>query len=141
MPALRVQFPFMIRDLWRGRAKSTSDGNPLLVNSFKAHTLSVTCLVYMEANKLMLRWEAFCVTIFLKLWVYSSSADYTTRMWTLGGRYIGTFGSPIGWQTLHPAEPPDVDYPFRMPPDIKRVASSTTLKVGAICWRCIRNKW
>lgn len=57
MPALRLQFPFMINDRWTGRAKRTVRNvkNPLLVNSFKAHTLSVTCLVYLDANKLILR--------------------------------------------------------------------------------------
>lgn len=63
---------------------------------------------------------------------YSSSSDFTARMWTLGGRYIGTYGSPVGWLTLDPVEPPADNYPFRMPPDIKRVASSTTLKVSQL---------
>lgn len=60
----------------------------------------------------------------------------TARIWTLGGRYIGTLGSPVGWQTLDPVEPPAGDFPFRMPPDVKRVASSTTLKVRRNCRHC-----
>lgn len=59
----------------------------------------------------------------------SASSDATARIWTLGGRYIGTLGSPIKWEELVPLQPVRDGYPFRIPPDIKRCASSTTLKV------------
>lgn len=57
MPELRIQFPFMIVDKWMGRAKRTVRGqpNPLLVNSFKAHTAAVTSLILLEAPKLLMR--------------------------------------------------------------------------------------
>lgn len=54
----------------------------------------------------------------------------TTRIWTLGGRYIGTLGSPVGWPIIDPMKPIPDDFAFRMPPDVKRVASSTTFKVN-----------
>lgn len=57
MPELRTQFPFMITDKFMGRAKRTVRAlkNPLLVNSFRAHILSVTSLIYMDATKLIMR--------------------------------------------------------------------------------------
>lgn len=115
MPELRRQFPFLIKDRFAGRAKRTvrSLRNPMLVNSFKAHLKSVCDLVLLEKPKLMM----------------SSSSDTTARIWTTGGQYIGTLGSPVGWPLLSPNEPPGDEYEFRMPPDIKRVASSTTIKV------------
>lgn len=64
--------------------------------------------------------------------MFSASADLTARIWTLGGRYIGTFGSPLKWKALSPTQLVPENYPFRIPPDIKRIASSTTLKVITI---------
>lgn len=59
----------------------------------------------------------------------SSSSDCTVRIWTLGGRYIGTLGSPVQWAVISPEIPVPENFNFRVPPDIQRVASSTTLKV------------
>lgn len=63
---------------------------------------------------------------------YSASSDRTARIWTISGRYIGTLGSPLKWKRLDPTKPVGADYPFRYPPDIKRVGSSTTMKVGRV---------
>lgn len=65
----------------------------------------------------------------------SSSTDKSVRLWTLNGFYIGTLGSPIPRQDISPKEPIDESFQLRVPPDIKRDASFTTLKVlkdGAI---------
>lgn len=62
--------------------------------------------------------------------LFSSSTDHSCRIWTLSGRYVGTLGSPINWEKLSPTEQPKDDYKFRIPPDIKRIASSTTLQVS-----------
>ena len=50
-------------------------------------------------------------------------------MWSLGGRYLGTLGGLVPWKTLIPNVPVDELLDFRIPPDINKVASSTTLKV------------
>lgn len=115
MAQLNLEFPFLWRDRWEGRAKRTvrHRKNPMLCNSYKAHVQSVTGLIYLDDAKL----------------VISSSSDYTVRIWTLSGQYIGTLGSPIGWDHLSPNCPVPDEYNFRIPPDIQRVASSTTLKV------------
>lgn len=52
-------------------------------------------------------------------------------MWSLGGRYLGTLGTPLPWKKLSPFEPVEEQFTrYRMPPDIKKVASSTTMKVS-----------
>ncbi|KPU75363.1 uncharacterized protein Dana_GF28147, partial [Drosophila ananassae] len=58
------------------------------------------------------------------------SHDYSCRLWTQGGRYLGTLGTVLPWSKLTPFERAgDDSQTYRMPPDIKKVASSTTLKV------------
>lgn len=59
----------------------------------------------------------------------SGSSDNSVRLWTISGRYIGTLGSPVPWRQLSSIAPPSENYKFRIPPDIRRVISSTTLKV------------
>lgn len=52
------------------------------------------------------------------------------RIWTLSGRYLGTVGTFKPWTPLKYHEPVGADHPYMpMPPDIARVASSTTYKV------------
>lgn len=50
-------------------------------------------------------------------------------MWTLTGRYIGTLGSPVGWNKLSSSDVVDDNYNFRIPPDLKPKLSSTSLKI------------
>lgn len=51
-------------------------------------------------------------------------------MWTQGGRYLGTLGTVLPWSKLTPFERAgENNRLYRLPPDIKKVASSTTLKV------------
>lgn len=83
------------------------------MNSFKAHLRPINCLVYIDETQIIL----------------SGSSDLSVRLWTIAGRYIGTLGSPIPWMTLSSTEVPGLQFPHRSPPDIKRIASSTTLKV------------
>lgn len=62
---------------------------------------------------------------------FSGSYDCSCRLWTLGGRYLGTLGTPLPWKNLSPFKPAE-EYvkSGRMPPDIKKVASFTTIKVN-----------
>lgn len=50
---------------------------------------------------------------------YSGSSDYSVRVWRLSGEYLQTLGSFRPWT---------LDVP-RVPPDVQKVISSTTLKV------------
>lgn len=115
-PKLRLQFPFLSHDFWKGRAKrSTRPHEPVLVNSYKAHIRAVSSLQFIDDKQILM----------------SSSADWTVRLWTLGGRYIRTLGSIVQpntlWYLMQAKEYDEVDY--RVPPDIRHVASSTTMKV------------
>ncbi|XP_022093005.1 WD repeat-containing protein on Y chromosome-like isoform X2 [Acanthaster planci] len=99
---------------------------PKKLNSFRAHVASVTYIEYCEDKSL----------------IVSSSDDCSVRLWTLCGRYIGTFGQSGGWQKL----PEDIipkDLPRRLPRDVHRVASAVTLKVlnGGIMprWKLAKN--
>lgn len=57
MPALRLEFPFLWRDRIEGRAKRSVRDQPLplLLNSYRGHTRSVTCVAYIDEHKLVLR--------------------------------------------------------------------------------------
>lgn len=85
---------------------------PPKLNSFRAHLKAITHIEYAEDKQL----------------VITSSADCSIRLWTLCGKYIGTFMDKGGWSKL-----PDVivpsKLPRRMPRDIQRIASAMTLKV------------
>lgn len=64
------------------------------------------------------------------LCLFRGSHDYSCRLWTQGGRYLGTLGTVLPWSKLSPFERAGEDTrQYRLPPDIKKVASSTTLKV------------
>ena len=61
----------------------------------------------------------------------SASADQSVRLWTLGGEYLGTLGMVLPWPQLVPdLEWDPGDQPARIPADLKRVSSSTTIKVS-----------
>lgn len=113
---LRFKYPFLIKDRFEGRAKRTARStlkNPRLVNSYKGHLSSVSVIVFINETEIIL----------------SGSSDNSVRLWTVSGRYIGTLGSPVPWRQLSSVQPPSENYKFRIPPDIRRVISSTTLKV------------
>ncbi|XP_071834643.1 cilia- and flagella-associated protein 337-like isoform X2 [Apostichopus japonicus] len=99
---------------------------PPLLSSYRAHLKTVTYVEYAEDKKL----------------VITSSVDCSVRLWTLCGRYIGTFGQKGGWPSLPETIIPS-KFPRKMPRDVQRVASAMTLKVlnGGIQpkWRLARN--
>ncbi|KAL4715396.1 hypothetical protein ACJJTC_015167 [Scirpophaga incertulas] len=107
MPKLRLEFPFLWKDRIEGRAKRRVRDQPvpLLLNSYRAHLRCITTAAYVDDLKLL----------------FTGSSDYSVRVWRLSGEYIGTLG---GLVSLTPESP-------RFPPDVLKVASSTTLKV----WR------
>lgn len=113
MPQLRLQFPFLIRTAFVGRAKRSARTQPMpmLVNSYKAHTKPITSMSYIDRRKVLL----------------TASSDYSVRLWTLGGQYLGTLGSHIPLTRLIGTS--YLNKNFRIPPDIKREASFTTLHV------------
>nr|CAD7403814.1 unnamed protein product [Timema poppensis] len=119
MPKYRLQFPFLWKDRVEGRAKRAVREQPLpiLLSSYRAHLEAVTHIEYLAETRIVIRERT----------AFSSSSDHTVRLWTLGGRYVGTLGTFQPWINLQNDMEPQG--PFRIPPDIKRVASSTTLKV------------
>lgn len=50
-------------------------------------------------------------------------------MWTVGGRYLGTLGTFKKWIPIKIGIPPGKNHDYKLPTDIKRMASSTTFKV------------
>uniref|UniRef100_A0A1A9ZDE8 WD repeat-containing protein on Y chromosome n=1 Tax=Glossina pallidipes TaxID=7398 RepID=A0A1A9ZDE8_GLOPL len=118
MPVLRLQFIFLRKELILTRAKRAvrNQKEPLLLNSYRGHLKSIHSVVFVNLPKVLI----------------TGSHDCSVRLWTIGGRYLGTLGMPLPWMKLSPFEPlseKDHERPFRMPPDIKKVASSTTMKV------------
>ncbi|ALC39414.1 CG41020, partial [Drosophila busckii] len=116
MPRLRLDFIFLRKELFLTRAKRAvrNQPEPLLVSSFKAHLKAINSIAFINLPKI----------------IFSGSHDYSCRLWTLGGRYLGTLGTVLPWTKLSPFERAgDEERAYRLPPDIKKVASSTTLKV------------
>ncbi|KAB0795580.1 hypothetical protein PPYR_12419 [Photinus pyralis] len=115
LPKYRLIFPFMLKDLIDGRAKRAvrDQPKPVLLSSFKGHTSPVSGLTYIN--------EAAIVA--------SCSTDFTTRLWTLGGRYLGTLGTFKPWIPITIDVPPDDNRQYSIPTDLKRMASSTSFKV------------
>lgn len=125
MPKLRLQFIFLRRERFMPRPKRIVrlQPEPLLVNSYKGHVRAITSLVYVNKPRIIL----------------SGSHDFSCRLWSLGGRYLGTLGSPVPWLRLSPLDPVDETKTYRIPPDIKKIASSTTIKVlSGVYVDCIR---
>ncbi|XP_071962420.1 WD repeat-containing protein on Y chromosome-like [Antedon mediterranea] len=99
---------------------------PPKLNSFRAHLASIASVSYAEDKELLI----------------TCSSDCSVRLWTICGRYIGTFGQKGGWPKLvEPVDPENMSR--RMPRDVQRVASALTLKVlnGGIRsrWRLTKN--
>lgn len=111
---LRTLFPFLWQDEIEGRAKRSVKNQlePLLLNSYQGHKKSISGLIYCDYQILI-----------------SSSSDQSVRLWHLSGQYIGVLGSPIKWMELSSNVPPSPDYNYRLPPDLKREISYTTMKV------------
>uniref|UniRef100_B7FF09-2 Isoform A of WD repeat-containing protein on Y chromosome n=1 Tax=Drosophila willistoni TaxID=7260 RepID=B7FF09-2 len=103
------------------------------MNEFLAVHKTGDCVLTMATdrkNRFLFTGTAFG---YIKVWYivnYCGSHDYSCRLWTQGGRYLGTLGSVLPWTKLSPFERAGDDtHVYRLPPDIKKVASSTTLKV------------
>ncbi|XP_070571095.1 WD repeat-containing protein on Y chromosome-like [Ptychodera flava] len=99
---------------------------PLKLNAYRAHLEVITFVEYAEEKELII----------------TSSTDCSVRLWTLCGRYIGTFGQKGGWEKLPEIIVPE-RVPRRLPGDVKRVASAITLKVlnggSRPRWKLARN--
>uniref|UniRef100_A0A1I8MCB5 WD repeat-containing protein on Y chromosome n=1 Tax=Musca domestica TaxID=7370 RepID=A0A1I8MCB5_MUSDO len=116
MPLLRLQFIFLRNDRFLTRSKRAvrHQTEPMLVSSYKGHLKAINSIAYINQTKILI----------------TGSHDCSCRLWSLGGRYLGTLGSPLPWMKISPFESVEEKYEkFRMPPDIKKVASSTTMKV------------
>lgn len=60
----------------------------------------------------------------------SGSVDRTVRLWSLGGRYITTLSTFREWGPILPTVPIQKYFEtYRLPADIKTIASFTTMKV------------
>ncbi|XP_076074046.1 WD repeat-containing protein on Y chromosome-like [Mytilus galloprovincialis] len=84
---------------------------PFLVNSFRAHTKIINKIEYVEEVKLLI----------------TASSDCAIRVWTLNGCYIGTFGEP--WKSIPTVLQRVPTARIRIPSDLHRIGSSSTLKV------------
>uniref|UniRef100_A0A1B0FDX8 WD repeat-containing protein on Y chromosome n=1 Tax=Glossina morsitans morsitans TaxID=37546 RepID=A0A1B0FDX8_GLOMM len=116
MPLLRLQFIFLRKERFLPRAKRAvrNQKEPLLISSYKGHLKAVNSVVFINLPKILI----------------TGSHDCSVRLWSLGGRYLGTLGTPLPWRKMSPFEPiTDEARGLRFPPDIKKVASSTTMKV------------
>ncbi|XP_030855252.1 WD repeat-containing protein on Y chromosome isoform X3 [Strongylocentrotus purpuratus] len=85
---------------------------PPKLNSFRAHLKGITFIDFADDKRLII----------------TGSVDCSIRLWTVCGRYIGTFGQKGGWPKL----PDEIDprgLSRVMPRDVQRVASAITLKV------------
>ncbi|KAK0177738.1 hypothetical protein PV328_001756 [Microctonus aethiopoides] len=112
--SLRIEFPFLWKDRILRRAKRAVKNQPLplLVSSFKGHLKPINSIEFIPGANLII------------------SSDHSVRMWSLGGRYISTLGSFKDWKTILPDIPVNHYFEdYRIPPDVKKVASSTTMKV------------
>ncbi|KAL0125198.1 hypothetical protein PUN28_004379 [Cardiocondyla obscurior] len=116
MPLLRLKFPFLWKDKINGRAKRAVRNQtlPLLLSSVRGHTQGITSLQVISREQI----------------IVSGSADRTVRLWTLSGRYISTLGTFRDWAIILPTIPVEKYFEnYRVPADIQRIASFTTLKV------------
>ncbi|XP_045473600.1 WD repeat-containing protein on Y chromosome-like [Harmonia axyridis] len=115
MPKYRLMFPFLWRDVFVGRAKRvvTNQPEPLLLNSIRCHRMPTSGIIFIDEAEIFI----------------TCSTDCSARMWTIGGRYIQTIGTFKEWKKLEVGVKPPQNFEFSEPPDIKRVASSTTFRV------------
>ncbi|KAG7203778.1 hypothetical protein KM043_013799 [Ampulex compressa] len=116
MPLLRLEFPFLWKDKLSGRAKRAVQGQslPLLVSSVRGHTNPVTSVQTIDSSRI----------------IVSGSGDHTVRLWTFGQRYISTLGTFKKWTPILSTLPVQKYFRnYRLPPDIKRFGSFTTMKV------------
>ncbi|CAF1256928.1 unnamed protein product [Adineta steineri] len=85
---------------------------PHLLITYRAHLRPITSIVYANDREI----------------VITSSIDCTIRLFTLTGRYIGFMGQSVSWGLLSSTIILK-DLPKRIPEDIRRKGSATTLEV------------
>ncbi|KAK6169081.1 hypothetical protein SNE40_020202 [Patella caerulea] len=83
---------------------------PLILNSFRAHTKAIANLEYINDRQLII----------------TASADCAIRLWTVCGKYIGTFGER--WKQL-PRIIKASAIKRTIPKDIRRCGSAKTMRV------------
>nr|XP_026696669.1 WD repeat-containing protein on Y chromosome isoform X2 [Ciona intestinalis] len=83
---------------------------PPLIWSLRGHTKAVTSIVYIEEKEL----------------IGTGSTDCSVRLWTVNGRYLGTFGQKEPWKLQFPVKEKELS--VLCPDDVRRVASPTTLR-------------
>ena len=96
---------------------------PQTLLAFRGHAKSIVSVEYCEKKQL----------------IVTASTDCYVRLWTINGKYIGTFGQKTPWDLENAANLKKVR---RLPTDIQRVASSETLKVingSAPSWNLTKN--
>ncbi|XP_039248319.2 WD repeat-containing protein on Y chromosome-like [Styela clava] len=86
-----------------------ADFLPKLQTSFRGHCKAIMSIAFITDANL----------------IASGAADCCVRLWTLSGRYIGTFGQKNNWHLEFPIK--DSKLPVAMPNDVRRIASPTTL--------------
>jgi len=103
---------------------NTMTSPPSCLTSYRAHCSSIVTLDYVNSMEL----------------VVSASTDCCVRLFTLNGKYIGTFGQKQPWDSLE--NPINLKKPRRIPNDLQRVASTQSLKVlngAAPKWKLAKN--
>lgn len=140
MPLLRLEFPFLRKDRIIGRAKRATRNQtlPLLLTSVRGHTQGVTSLQIISSARIIVRYATSSSSLYKAIRYAltpetsndSASADQTVRLWSFGGRYISTLGTFREWTPILPTVPVEKYFEdYKIPADIKKFASSTTLKV------------
>ncbi|CAH1401194.1 unnamed protein product [Nezara viridula] len=114
VPKLRLQFAFLAKTKWNTRAKRGVSGQPLplLLNSYRAHGMAITSIIFIDFCRL----------------VITSGCDRSVRYWSMSGQFLNQLGSILPWTTIDPSRIVQAKK-LIIPPDLKRVMSSTTMKV------------
>ena len=97
---------------------------PETLLAFRGHAKSIVSIEYCEKKQL----------------IVTASNDCYVRLWTINGKYLGTFGQKTPWDSLENMA--NIKKPRRLPNDIQRIASTQTLKVingSAPRWKLAKN--
>ena len=99
---------------------------PKIIKGFKAHTKAISSMCINESRNVLI----------------TGSSDCSVRVFTMCGRYIGTFGQKNFWK-LDDHVMDLSKLPQLIPEDVRRVASANTLKTikGGIHsqWKTVKN--
>lgn len=89
--------------------------SPVCLTSYRGHCRSIVSIDYVEDKQL----------------IVTASTDCFIRLWTINGKYLGTFGQNA-WDSLE--NPANLKRSRKIPSDLQRIASAHTLKVldGAV---------